>query len=103
MRLVNRVFCGVRAADGRWLSLVGGRRRPGAVALDWQMNLAGLQRYSLCTAMRAFLLEYEIAQGTRRVFFEGGTPHSMRHSFACTDVVDIIVQRRSASAWLLRA
>jgi hypothetical protein len=101
--LVNPVFCGVRTADGRWLSLIGGRRRPGAVDIDWQMNLAGLPRYSLSTATRAFLLEDEIARGTAKLFFEGGTPHPMRHSFASTGVVDVIMQRRSASVWLLRA
>ena len=96
------VFCGVRAADGRWLSLLGGRRRPGIIEVDWQMNLAGLPRYSLSTAMRSFLLEYEISRGTRRLTFLGGTPHSMRHSFACVDAVDVVVLRRSVAAWLLR-
>lgn len=96
------VFCGVRAADGRWLSLLGGRRRPGLTEVDWQMNLAGLPRYSLSTAMRSFLLEYEISRGTRRLTFLGGTPHSMRHSFACVDAVDVVVLRRSVTAWLLR-
>jgi hypothetical protein len=96
------VFCGVRAADGRWLSLLGGRRRPGVIEVDWQMNLAGLPRYSLSTAMRSFLLEYEISRGTGRLTFLGGTPHSMRHSFACVDAVDVVVQRRSVAAWLLR-
>jgi len=96
------VFCGVRAADGRWLSVLGGRRRPGLIEIDWQMNLAGLPRYSLSTAMRSFLLEHEISRGTKRLTFVGGTPHSMRHSFARVDAVDVIVQRRSVAAWLLR-
>jgi hypothetical protein len=96
------VFCGLRAADGRWLSLLGGRRRTGVVDVDWQLNLAGMARYSLSTVMRAFLLEYEISQGTRQLVFEGGTPHPMRHSFVSVDVVDVIAERRSAAAWLLR-
>jgi hypothetical protein len=96
------VFCGVRAAGGQWLSLLGGRRRPGVIDIDWQMNLAGLPRYSLSTVMRSFLLEYEIARGTGRLMFVGGTPHSMRHSFVSADAVDVLVQQRSASAWLLR-
>jgi hypothetical protein len=96
------VFCGVRSTDGQWLSLLGGRRRPGVIDIDWQMNLAGLPRYSLSTVMRSFLLEHEIAQGTGRLMFVGGTPHPMRHSFVCADALDVIVQRRSASAWLLR-
>jgi len=96
------LFCGLRAADGRWLSLIGGRRSSGVVDVAWQLNLAGMPRYSLSTAMRSFLLEYEISQGTERLVFEGGTPHSMRHSFVPVDVVDVIVERRSMAAWLLR-
>jgi hypothetical protein len=96
------VFCGLRAEDGRWLSLLGGRRRAAVVDVDWQLNLAGMPRYSLSTVMRAFLLEYEISQGTQQLVFEGGTPHPMRHSFAAVEVVDVIAERRSMSAWLLR-
>ena len=101
-RLTAPVFCGLRAADGRWLSLAGGRRTPGALYLDWQLNAAGMPRSSLCTVMRAFLLEYEISQGTRKLMFEGGTPHPMRHSFASINAVDLIAQRRSARAWTLQ-
>jgi hypothetical protein len=101
-KVAGPVFCGVRAADGRWLSLLGGRRRPGIIDIDWQMNLAGMPRYSLSTVMRSFLLEHEIAQGTGRLAFVGGTPHPMRHSFVCSNATDVIVQRQSARAWLLR-
>jgi hypothetical protein len=96
------VFCGLRSADGRWLSLLGGRRRPGLLEIDWQMNLAGMPRYSLSTVMRAFLVESEVARGTRKLFFEGGTPHPMRYSFECVSAVDIVVQRRSTAGWLMR-
>ena len=101
-RVAAPVFCGLRCTGGRWLSLLAGRRHPGVLDIDWQMNLAGLPRYSLCTAMRSFLLEHEIARGTGRLVFEGGTPHSIRHSFACVKASDVIVQRRSPKAWLLR-
>lgn len=101
-QVARPVFCGLRAADGRWLSLIGGFRRDGALHITWQLNLAGMPRYSLTTVMRAFLMEYEIAQGTSKLIFEGGTPHPMRHSFTRVSVVDMIVQRKSASAWLLR-
>lgn len=101
-RLSQPVFCGLRCAGGQWLSLVAGHRQPAALVLDWQINLAGLPRYSLSTVMRSFLMEYEIAQGTRKLFFEGGTPHPMRHSFACMSVADILVEHRSAQASMLR-
>jgi hypothetical protein len=97
------MFAGLRAADGRWLSLVGGRRYGKTTELDWQMNLAGLPRFSLCTAMRAYLLEHEIARGTKRLVFEGGTPHPMRFSFRCAATTDILaIRRQSTRAWVLR-
>ena len=48
--------------------------------------------------MRTFLLEAEVARGTERLLFYGGTSHSMRHSFAQEAVCDVIVRRRSLRA-----
>lgn len=96
------LFAGVRASNGRWLSLIGGRRHMNVTEIDWQMNLAGLPRYSLSTVMRSYVLEHEVELGTTRLAFTGGTPHPMRHSFVCVDAVDVIALRRSTSGWLLR-
>jgi hypothetical protein len=97
------MFAGVRAADGRWLSLIGGRRDGLTTEIDWQINLAGLARYSLSTVMRAFLLEDEIARGTQRLWFEGGTPHPMRHSFAVGEATDLLwIRAGSVRAWALQ-
>jgi hypothetical protein len=96
------LFAGVRARDGRWLSLIGGRRQLQVTEIDWQMNLAGPPRNSLSTVMLSYMLEREINLGTKKLAFRGGTPHSMRHSFVSVDAVDVIAQRRSATAWLLR-
>jgi hypothetical protein len=96
------VFCGLRAADGRWLSLIGGFRSDATLHITWQLNLAGMPRYSLTTVMRSFLMEFEVDQRTTKLIFEGGTPHPMRHSLKSVSVVDMIVQRKSPSAWLLR-
>jgi hypothetical protein len=96
------LFAGVRAKNGRWLSLIGGRRHMQVTEIDCQMNLAGLPRYSLSTVMRSYLLEHEVALGTRRLAFTGGTPHSMRHSLVPVEAVDVIALRRSASARMLR-
>jgi hypothetical protein len=101
-RTPGTMFAGVRARNGRWLSLIGGRRHMQVTEIDWQMNLAGLPRYSLSTVMRSFVLEHEVGLGTTRLAFTGGTPHPMRHSFVCVDAVDVIALRRSASGWLLR-
>ena len=96
------MFAGMRARDGRWLSLMGGRRHRETVAIDWQMNLAGMTRCSLSTVMRSYVLEHETALGTKYMVFTGGTPHSMRHSFACVDAIDLVALRRSAAGAVLR-
>lgn len=84
-------FCmGIRAEDGRWLSLMGGRRHHGWTEVDWQVNRAGMDRSSLGTVMRSYFLENEVALGTMRVYFEGGTPHTIRHSLQTEKAVDII-------------
>ncbi len=94
---------GVRGGDGRWLSLICARRFHGMVEIDWQMNRSDLPASSLGTVMRAYLIEHESNQGTRRLYFEGGTPHSMRNSFAEEPVCDLLVLRRGAIApWLRR-
>ncbi len=96
------LFAGVHAADGRWLSLIGGRRYADTTAIDWQINQNGLEPFSLSTVMRSYLLEHEIARGARQLVFEGGTPHSMRHSFLQSRVTDLVVARQSRSAHLVR-
>jgi hypothetical protein len=94
---------GLRAADGRWLSLAGGRRHAQTTELDWQLNLAGLPRYSLCTAMRCYVIENEIARGAKRLVFEGGTSHPMRFAFTKEETTDLLAVRRfSVRAWLLK-
>jgi hypothetical protein len=100
--LPEMLFAGVRARDGRWLSVVGGRRHRQITEIDWQMNVAGLPRLSLSTAMRSYLLQHEIQLGTETLMFNGGTPHSMRHSFVSVDVVDTIFLRQSPGARLVR-
>jgi hypothetical protein len=93
---------GVKAPNGQWLSLLGGRRHHGVSEIDWQMNRSGLEKYSVGTVIRAYLIEHEIELGTNRLFFEGGTPHSIRHAFLAEKAMDIVVLNRSPFALLLR-
>ena len=88
-------MCGVRAADGRWLSLAGLRENGHYVELDWQMNRAGMNAASLATVLRACLLEDEIARGSTRLYIERGTPQPIRYSFADERVSELIAKRRS--------
>jgi hypothetical protein len=103
MKALDGLFCvGVKTPDGQWVSLLGGRRHHGVSEIDWQMNRGGLERYSVGTVIRAYLIEHEIEIGTDRLYFEGGTPHSMRHAFISEKAVDIVVAKRSLFVSLLR-
>jgi len=103
MKALEGAFCvGVKASNGQWISLLSGRRHHGVSEVDWQMNRGGLQKYSVGTVIRAYLIEHEIAIGSGSLFFEGGTPHTMRHSFLSQMAVDIVVLNRSPFAFLLR-
>lgn len=101
-RLSGSFLSGLRAADGRWLSLVGGWRQDGTTVLHWQMNARGFEKHSIGTVMRSFLLEHEIARGARSLFIYGGTPHPMRSAFAQDQVADLILERPGARAWTVR-
>lgn len=93
---------GLMQADGQWISLLGGRRHHGMTEIDWQMNRQGLAKYSVGTVIRSYLIESEIAMGTEKLFFEGGTPHTMRFSFLSEEAMDIVVMNRSMFVFLLR-
>ncbi len=84
---------GMKDAEGRWLSILAGRRFGGTSEILWQMNRAGYPSQSLGTAMRSYCMEYEIKRGAKRLQVEGGTFHSMHHSFVHEEIVDLVVMR----------
>jgi hypothetical protein len=103
-RSMDGFFCvGLSRGDGQWISLLGGRRHHGVTEVDWQMNRGGLAKFSVGTVIRSYLIEHEIAIGMQKLFFEGGTPHSMRHSFLSEQAMDIVVMNRSLPVFLLRS
>ena len=103
IKALEGLFCvGVKTPDGQWISLLGGRRHHGVSEIDWQMNRSGLEKYSVGTVIRAYMIEHEIAIGTERLFFEGGTPHSMRLAFISEKAVDVVVAERSPFVFALR-
>jgi hypothetical protein len=101
--LPGAFMIGLRAAGGEWLSIIGGWRQGTATVMHHQVNSGGYEKDSICTVMRSFLLETEIARGARKLIFYGGTRHPMSHAFECEEVRDLIVRRRSVWANLLRA
>ena len=96
------LLMGMRDKDGRWLSLIGGRRFDTSSEILWQMNRDGLERFSLSLVMRGYFIEHEIEAGARRFYLEGGTSHPISHSFVHEKLIDLAVLRRSAAALLAR-
>ena len=84
---------GMKDGEGRWLSVLAGRRFGGTSEILWQMNRAGYPAQSFSTVMRSYCIEHELQRGARRLQVEGGTFHSMHHSFVQEEIVDLVVMR----------
>jgi hypothetical protein len=86
------LYLGLRTATGDWLSLIGGRIHEGNTHIEWQMNRADMPSYSLCTLMRSHLIEHEVKCKTRRIYFVGGTSHSIRTAMVPeVKIADLVV------------
>lgn len=96
------VFAGMRDGKGRWLSLIGAHRHADVLYINWQMNIGQSGTLSLVSAMRWFLISDEIAQGTRLMRFEAGTPHVMNSAFTKEFAHDLLFAARSISPRLLK-
>lgn len=101
-KLTEPVLMGMKDGDGRWLGILGGRRHKDRMEVLWQMNRAGLSAYSLSTVMRSYCMENEIGRGMKRLYFEGGTAHSLNHSFVKEELMDLVVVRRSIVAKVMK-
>ena len=102
--LPGGVLCGMLDRTGAWIGLLGGRRCNGTLYIDWQLNRLGIESFSPSTVLRAYVLEHESRLGTHTLLFEGGTPHSIRHSFVQDRITDLLaMRRRSVFALGLRA
>jgi hypothetical protein len=100
--LAEPIYMGVKDRDGRWLSMLGGRRYLDRSEILWQLNRDGLAHYSLGTVMRSYFIEHEIAHGARRLYTEGGTPHSMKFSFVPEKLIDLAVIRQTMGGKLIQ-
>jgi hypothetical protein len=94
-------LAGVRRADGEWISVIGGRRYGRTMDIDWQVNNASYGKWSIGTLMRSYLIADCAEIGIQRLFFQGGTSHSMSHSFVEEKVVDYIMFRETPLMLLL--
>ena len=101
--LKEPVFMGIKDREGRWLSMLGGRRYGDHRSeILWQMNRRGHATSSLGTVMRSYYIEHEIAHGSRRMYIEGGTPHPIKFSFVPEELTDLVVMRRTLTATAIR-
>jgi hypothetical protein len=92
----------LRDREGRLLSVLGGRRAHADSEIFWQMNRADLPAYSLSLVMRTYFIEHEVARGAKRLYFDGGSSHSISNSFVTGKVTDLAVLRRTPMAFLAR-
>jgi hypothetical protein len=99
--LDDSFLMGLKDKDGRWLSILAGRRFNQTSEILWQMNRGGYEKHSLGTVMRCYCIEQEVQRGARRLQVEGGTSHSMKNSFVKEEIVDLTVAR-SLSASVVR-
>jgi hypothetical protein len=96
--LARPVLMGIQDREGRWLSMLGGRRYDDRSEILWQLNRDGFAADSLSTVMRSYFIEHEIAHGSRRLYIEGGTQHPIRLSFVPEDLTDLVVVRHTQMA-----
>jgi hypothetical protein len=91
-----------RHPDGTLLSTIGGWRQGSTAVMHHQINASGHERHSIGTAMRSFLLESEIARGTRTLIFYHGTNDTIAHACETEIVRDLVVRRTSLYTAVLR-
>jgi hypothetical protein len=92
---------GMQAENGTWLSYLAGWRRPGRTYAYWQMNRVTGGNSSVSTAIRAFLMEEEIAQGTKEMVFVGGTSQVFMRCCEEDLCIDLIARRRGLRSGIL--
>ena len=97
------VLVGVRAENGRWLSLIGAHREHDTLCLDWQLNRSGLGNISVATAARAFLIEAEAGKNSKYIRFERGTTHPISRAFLAEQTHDLVFAPRFLPSWLIKA
>ena len=92
-RLTHPYLMGMKDREGRWLSILAGRRFGDTSEILWQLNRDGYSNQSFSTVMRSYCIEQELACGAHRLQVEGGTFHSMNHSFVREEILDMVVIR----------
>lgn len=96
------ILMGLKDREGRWIALLGGRRLNGHTEVFWQMNRRDLGSHSLSLVLRTWLIEHEVSRGTQRIYLDGGSAHSLCHSFVTAAVTDIAAVRPTVLSFAAR-
>jgi hypothetical protein len=81
---------GLKHKNGEWLSVIGGWYRPGgAVVCVQSNNERDFGADSLCTVIRAYLIELLIGQGQGELVFWCGTGAPLSHYAALVPTIDV--------------
>lgn len=96
------ILMALRDSRGELLSVLAGRRFGTDSDVLWQMNRRGLDQHSLSLVMRTYFIEHEISCGMERVYLDGGSGHSLCHSFARGTVTHLAAIRHTPLSFLVR-
>jgi len=81
---------GLKHKNGEWLSVIGGWYRPGGAVICVQCNNErDFAADSLCTVIRAYLIELLIRQGLSELVFWYGTGAPLSHYAALVPTIDV--------------
>jgi hypothetical protein len=81
---------GLKHKNGEWLSVIGGWYRPGGAVICVQCNNEkDFGPDSLCTVIRAYLIELLIRQGLSELVFWYGTGAPLSHYAAFVPTIDV--------------
>ena len=81
---------GLKHKNGEWLSVIGGWYRPGGAVVCVQCNNErDFGADSLCTVIRAYLIEFLIGQGLSELVFWYGTGAPLSHYTALVPTIDV--------------
>jgi hypothetical protein len=97
----NSFAMGIQGPNGDWLSYLVGWRAGARTFVLWQMNRSLSKNSSMGTAIRAFLMEEEIARGANEILFLGGSSAVFKRCCEVERSVHLIARRRGPRSWAL--
>ena len=92
----NPLLVGIRAQDGRWLSILGGWYESRRVMAFFQINSdQENSKFSLSVVLRGYLIEALIARGERDLIFWAGAGGCLSRYVASLPTVAVYLDRKT--------